>query len=127
MKVSTRFFMYRDDYKEGGPPDVASIEKAKKLGGSPEEVQSVIDVLVANPDKRLNLVEIREDGKKVPLEKYREAAASLRGGAGSMQITLMVNRRKERTGINAYLESIDKVKGGEVSSKAPTSVSFADM
>lgn len=125
-KITTKFFTYPGKDAVGSGPHLPSIELAKKLGG--DDVGELVAVL-ENPEnhgRQLKLVPIYDEhNKPVPVEKYRQTVAELRGGAITARIALRTGGKnlgpKDKTAhVAAYVNKILIVKRGEALEQAPS-------
>lgn len=126
FKMTTKFFTFPGKDNAGTGPHQPSIDLARRLGG--DDVEELV-ALLQNPEnhgRQLKLVPIYDEhNKPVPVEKYRETVAELRGGAITARVALRMGGKalgpKDRTAhVAAYINKICIVKRGDTIEQAPS-------
>lgn len=125
-KMTTKFFTFPGKDAAATGPHQPSIELARKLGG--DDVEELVAVLEdpQNHGRQLKLVPIYDEhNKPVPVEKYRQTVAELRGGAITAKVALRMGGKslgpKDRTAhVAAYINKILIVKRGDVHEAPPS-------
>lgn len=124
-KMTTKFFTFPGKDVKGTGPHQPSIELARKLGG--DDVEELVAVLQKeeNWGRQLKLVPIYDEHMKpVPVERYRQTVAELRGGAITAKVSVRIGGKslgKDRTAhVAAYINKILIVKRGELQEAPPS-------